>query len=68
MLELYHIDIAKVDQGMLHMLHLFHMNVVKVDQGICCNCFRGMLQAYVSSVSEVCFIYVFRMHVARVFI
>jgi hypothetical protein len=43
------------------MLHLLHMNVAKVDRGccICCNCFRGMLQAYVSSVldvSEVCFI------------
>jgi hypothetical protein len=33
-----------------------------------CNCFRGTLQAYVSSVSEVCFICVFRTHVARVFI
>jgi hypothetical protein len=33
-----------------------------------CNCFRGTLQAYVLSVLDVCFICVFRTHVACVFI
>jgi hypothetical protein len=55
------------------MLHLFHMDITNVDMRcyICCKCFRGMLQVYVSSVSDVldvCFIYVFWTHVASVFI
>jgi hypothetical protein len=55
MLQLFHMDVAKVDRGCC----------------TCCNCFRGMLQAYVlsvSDVSEVCFICGFRTHVASVFI
>jgi hypothetical protein len=55
------------------MLHLFHMNVAKYIERcyICCNCFIGMLQVYVSSVSdisEVCFIFAFQTHVTSVFI
>jgi len=49
-------DVAKVDQRMLHMLHILHLL---------------QLQPYVLSVSdvpEVCFIGVFRMQVASVFI
>jgi hypothetical protein len=31
-LQLFHLNVAKVDRGMLHMLHIY------------CKCFRGMLQ------------------------
>jgi hypothetical protein len=55
MLQLFHMDVAKVDRGMLHMLQFF----------------RGMVQVYVlsvSDVSQVCFICVFRTYVVSVFI
>ena len=56
MLHLFHMDVAKVDRMMLDMLHILHLL---------------QLQPYVLSVSdvpEVCFIGVFRMQVASVFI
>ena len=62
MLELFYMDVAKVDQGCCTyckcfrgMLQLFHMDVAKVDQGCCtyCKCFRGVVQN-VSFVPDVC--------------
>jgi len=49
MLQMFHMDVAKLDRGMLHMLQLFQRHV----------------QAYVLSVSDVsgvCFICVFLTH------
>jgi hypothetical protein len=64
MLQLFHMDVAKVDQGCCTyckcfrgILQLFHMDVAKVDQGCCtyCKCFRGMLQVFQRCCSK-CFI------------
>jgi hypothetical protein len=51
MLQLFHMDVAKTDQGCCtyckcfrSMLQLFHMDIAKIDQGYCtyCKCFRGV--------------------------
>jgi hypothetical protein len=80
MLQLFHMDVAKVDRAMLHMLHmlqLFQRHVASV----CFECFRGMFHlcfpdacckcvyldvAYVSHIRCMCFIWMLHM-VAMVF-
>jgi hypothetical protein len=80
MLHLFHIDVAKVNQGMLHMLQLFQRHVTSVCFE-CFRCFRGMFHlcfpdacckcvyldvAYILNVCCMCFIWMLRM-VAMVF-
>jgi hypothetical protein len=66
----FHIDVAKVDQDIAHvakcficfryMLQMFYLDVAKVVLDVAYIC---MLQAYVSSVSYICFIYfIWMMH------
>jgi len=41
MLHLFHMDVAKVDRGVLHMLHMFQRHVARVCFE-CLRCFKGM--------------------------
>jgi hypothetical protein len=58
--NLFHLDVAKVDRGMLHMLHMlqvFQRHVVR----ICSKCFicfqTSVFHTYVATVSSKCFSY-----------
>ena len=55
MLHLFHMDVAKVDRGMLHMLQLFQRHVADESYGCCKSKSRDVAHvAYVANVSEAC--------------
>jgi len=82
MLQLFYFDVAKVDQGMLHMLQVFQMHVTSVCSDcficfsdVCCKrfdldvayVFTHMLQVYILDVSSVSDVCCIQVfHVARV--